>query len=113
MSCRANDGEHVRLRAKNRIRFRVFLLAAMSKPSSSFSIDHPNDGKSQYGGRDVVGYGEKPVCPQWPNGAKVRLSFGACTSRKRWFLFVELSLILALPFVCVVIFVNDFSHASI
>ena len=36
---------------------------------------HVNDGKSQYGGRDCVGYGEVPPDPKWPNGAKVRLIF--------------------------------------
>lgn len=36
---------------------------------------HPNDGKSQYGGRDLVGYGKSPVDPKWPNGAKLALNF--------------------------------------
>ena len=36
---------------------------------------HPNDGKSQYGGRDAVGYGSKPPNPKWPNGAKLALNF--------------------------------------
>mmetsp|Transcript_9718 Transcript_9718/g.17676 ORF Transcript_9718/g.17676 Transcript_9718/m.17676 type:complete len:332 (-) Transcript_9718:137-1132(-) len=36
---------------------------------------HPNDGKGQYGGRDVVGYEGKPPHPKWPNGAKVALNF--------------------------------------
>jgi hypothetical protein len=38
--------------------------------SSSY---HPNDGKSIYGGRDVVGYGPNRPKPKWPNGAKVAL----------------------------------------
>ncbi len=36
---------------------------------------HPNDGKSQYGGRDIVGYGSKPPHPRWPNDAKLALNF--------------------------------------
>jgi len=36
---------------------------------------HPNDGNSQYGGRDLVGYGKSPVNPKWPNGAKLALNF--------------------------------------
>lgn len=35
---------------------------------------HPNDGKSSYGGRDVVGYAGKPPVVSWPNGAKVALN---------------------------------------
>lgn len=35
---------------------------------------HPNDGKSIYSGRDVVGYGPTPPKPLWPNGAKVALN---------------------------------------
>jgi allantoinase len=37
--------------------------------------NHKNDGKSQYGGRDCVGYGEATPEPLWPNGAKVALNF--------------------------------------
>lgn len=36
---------------------------------------HRNDGKSQYGGRDLVGYGKSSVDPKWPNGAKLALNF--------------------------------------
>mmetsp|Transcript_5551 Transcript_5551/g.7101 ORF Transcript_5551/g.7101 Transcript_5551/m.7101 type:complete len:341 (+) Transcript_5551:106-1128(+) len=36
---------------------------------------HPNDGKSQYSGRDVVGYGGSPPDPKWPNNAKLALNF--------------------------------------
>jgi len=39
--------------------------------STIFQTQHHNDGKSHYGGRDIVGYGEKTVYPQWPKGAKV------------------------------------------
>jgi hypothetical protein len=39
--------------------------------SATFITQHHNDGKSRYGGRDAIGYGEKGVCPQWPKGAKV------------------------------------------
>lgn len=35
---------------------------------------HPNDGKSIYGGRDVVGYAGKPPKVLWPDGAKVALN---------------------------------------
>ena len=35
---------------------------------------HQNDGKSKYGGRDLVGYGANPPDPKWPNGAKVALN---------------------------------------
>ena len=36
---------------------------------------HENDGKYQYGGRDLQGYGGKPPNPMWPNKAKVALNF--------------------------------------
>jgi peptidoglycan/xylan/chitin deacetylase (PgdA/CDA1 family) len=36
---------------------------------------HPNDGKSIYGGRDVVGYGANPPNVHWPKNAKVALNF--------------------------------------
>mmetsp|Transcript_27582 Transcript_27582/g.58289 ORF Transcript_27582/g.58289 Transcript_27582/m.58289 type:complete len:332 (+) Transcript_27582:75-1070(+) len=35
---------------------------------------HPNDGKSTYSGRDVVGYAADPPAVRWPNGAKVALN---------------------------------------
>ncbi|KAL7536740.1 hypothetical protein ACHAXR_007362 [Thalassiosira sp. AJA248-18] len=35
---------------------------------------HSNDGKSSYGGRDVVGYANNPPEVQWPVGAKVALN---------------------------------------
>ncbi len=46
-------------------------MASSSSSSSSYSSAHPNDGKSLYGGRDVVGYAANPPDPKWPNGAKV------------------------------------------
>lgn len=36
---------------------------------------HENDGKAQYGGRDLTGYGGSPPNPMWPNKAKVALNF--------------------------------------
>ena len=39
------------------------------------TLVHENDGKSKYGGRDIVGYGRKPSNPHWPNKAKVALNF--------------------------------------
>lgn len=36
---------------------------------------HPNDGKSCYGGRDLIGYGAQTPDPKWPKNAKVALNF--------------------------------------
>ena len=36
---------------------------------------HENDGLSRYGGRNLVGYADKPPVPKWPKGAKVALNF--------------------------------------
>jgi allantoinase len=36
---------------------------------------HINDGKSKYGGRDMIGYGANPPDAKWPNNAKVALTF--------------------------------------
>lgn len=36
---------------------------------------HENDGKSSYGGREVVGYANYLPHPKWPNKAKVALNF--------------------------------------
>lgn len=36
---------------------------------------HDNDGRTKYGGRDMVGYGSTPPKPLWPNMAKVALNF--------------------------------------
>ena len=39
--------------------------------SSSAKLSlHENDGKSEYGGRDMIGYGATPPDPKWPNNAK-------------------------------------------
>lgn len=46
----------------------------MSPASGAPITHHPNDGKSKYGGRDVVGYGSTPPDPKWPKGAKVALN---------------------------------------
>jgi len=43
--------------------------------SSSAKLSlHENDGKSEYGGRDMIGYGATPPDPKWPNNAKVALN---------------------------------------
>ena len=36
---------------------------------------HENDGKSNYGGRDLKGYAGSPPNPMWPKNAKVALNF--------------------------------------
>lgn len=37
---------------------------------------HENDGLAKYGGsRDMLGYGDQPPSPKWPNNAKVALNF--------------------------------------
>lgn len=36
---------------------------------------HENDGLTKYGGRDLLGYGEKTPIPKWPNYGKVALNF--------------------------------------
>lgn len=36
---------------------------------------HENDGLGKYGGRDLVGFGEKPPAPKWPGHAKVAINF--------------------------------------
>mmetsp|Transcript_11105 Transcript_11105/g.16236 ORF Transcript_11105/g.16236 Transcript_11105/m.16236 type:complete len:350 (+) Transcript_11105:118-1167(+) len=43
-------------------------------PRVFWESQHENDGKSKYGGRDVVGYALNPPDPKWPNGAKVALN---------------------------------------
>ena len=43
--------------------------------SSKWASQHANDGLSKYGGRDMMGYSDKPPSPRWPNGAKVALNF--------------------------------------
>lgn len=55
-----------------------FPTMASTPPPSSSSYplsNHPNDGKSSYGGRDLIGYGSTPPNPKWPNGAKLALNF--------------------------------------
>lgn len=55
------------------------LFGGPSTPKKSMSLNkntswksqHENDGLSKYGGRDLVGFGQKPPCPKWPGGAKV------------------------------------------
>jgi hypothetical protein len=42
---------------------------------SAWKSQHVNDGLSKYGGRDLMGYGEKPPAPKWPHGAKVAINF--------------------------------------
>lgn len=36
---------------------------------------HENDTKTKYGGRDLIGYGDKSPAFKWPKGAKVALNF--------------------------------------
>lgn len=36
---------------------------------------HPNDGFSRYGSRDLVGYGSNAPVPTWPDRGKVALNF--------------------------------------
>jgi hypothetical protein len=36
---------------------------------------HENDGKSEYGGRDLKGYGGVYPNPMWPKNAKVAINF--------------------------------------
>jgi len=48
----------------------------MASPSDPYPLSsHPNDGKSNYGGRDLVGYASQPPDPKWPKNAKVALNF--------------------------------------
>jgi hypothetical protein len=46
----------------------------MMAPDRFKLSSHTNDGLSQYGGRDLVGYGDQPPRVEWPNGAKVAIS---------------------------------------
>lgn len=45
------------------------------KTESFWDSRHENDGKSKYGGRDVVGYANRRPDANWPGGAKVALNF--------------------------------------
>lgn len=42
---------------------------------TTWKSQHENDGHSKYGGRDTVGYAEKPPKPTWKHGAKVAVNF--------------------------------------
>jgi len=47
----------------------------MTSPGNEYPLStHLNDGKSVYGGRDLVGYASQPPNPKWPNNAKVALN---------------------------------------
>ncbi len=50
-------------------------MSASNNHDSYPLSSHPNDGKSKYGGRDLVGYGANPPDPKWPNDAKLALNF--------------------------------------
>ncbi len=41
----------------------------------SWHSHHKIDGLTRYGGRDLLGYGEKTPNLKWPKGAKVALNF--------------------------------------
>jgi allantoinase len=47
----------------------------MMKQAGIWKSHHENDGLSKYGGRDLVGFGNKPPSPKWPGNAKVALNF--------------------------------------
>jgi hypothetical protein len=42
---------------------------------SVWKSQHENDGLGKYGGRDLVGFGEKTPSPKWPSNAKVAVNF--------------------------------------
>jgi hypothetical protein len=42
---------------------------------TKWKSQHDNDGLAKYGGRDLVGFGEKPPSPKWPGNAKVAVNF--------------------------------------
>jgi hypothetical protein len=52
----------------------VVVLFKMMK-QSVWKSQHENDGLGKYGGRDLVGFGEKTPSPKWPSNAKVALNF--------------------------------------
>jgi hypothetical protein len=52
----------------------LFNSKKMTK-GKTWASDHENDGKTKYGGRDLVGYGRNPLQPHWPRSAKVALNF--------------------------------------
>ena len=47
----------------------------MATTRHTWKSQHENDGLPKYGGRDLMGYAEKPPNPNWPKGAKVALNF--------------------------------------
>ena len=47
----------------------------MASPKKTWTSHHENDGKTKYGGRDLLGYGGHPLQPHWPRAAKVALNF--------------------------------------
>ncbi len=58
------------------ILYHIIIMSSTSptppKPTAAFPLSrHENDGKSSYGGRDVVGYASDPPIVKWPRGAKV------------------------------------------
>ncbi|GAX25999.1 hypothetical protein FisN_4Hh506 [Fistulifera solaris] len=44
-------------------------------PAQVWKSHHENDGLTKYGGRDLLGYGEKTPIPKWPGYGKVALNF--------------------------------------
>ena len=42
---------------------------------TAWKSQHENDGLGKYGGRDLVGFGDKPPAPKWPGHAKVAVNF--------------------------------------
>lgn len=44
-------------------------------PPQVWKSHHLNDGLTKYGGRDLLGYGEKAPTPKWPGYGKVALNF--------------------------------------
>ena len=59
---------------KNIVTYKEFPMSKEDTINDYPLSSHHNDGKSQYGGRDCVGYGANPPDPKWPNGAKVSMS---------------------------------------
>ena len=54
----------------------VSAAVAAESPATTYPLSqHANDGKSQYGGRDIIGYGSNPPDPRWPNNAKLAINF--------------------------------------
>jgi hypothetical protein len=53
----------------------VDTMPSEEAPPSWPITHHENDGLSKYGGRDLIGYGDRPPAPKWPKNAKVALNF--------------------------------------